>query len=100
MAGAAVPMYNITACRIDLRANMCSGSSTGLQQICVKTLGIFGVSLPSQCTSAHLGVWSQIYVRTDGNRVLEWNICKQHNLSIHFGSHSRQYYYDFGVLLN
>ena len=66
-----VPPYNITACRIDLRANICSGSSTGLQRMCVQTLGIFGVSLPSLCTSACLGVWSQIYVPTDGNRVLE-----------------------------
>ena len=57
MAGAAVPMYNITACRIDLRANICSGSSMGLQRIRVQTLGIFGVSLPSLCTSAHLDVF-------------------------------------------
>ena len=91
MAGAALPMYNITACRIDLRANICSGTSMGLQGMCVQALGIFGVSLQSLCTSAHLGVWLQIYVRTDGNRVLEWNICKQRNLSIDFVSHSRQY---------
>ena len=100
MAGAALPMYNITACRIDLRTNICSGSRTGLQRMCVQTLGICGVSLPSLCTCAHLRVCLQIYVRTDGNRVLEWNICKQHNLSIHFVSRSSQYYYDFGELLN
>ena len=42
----------------------------------------------------------EMVVRTDGNRVLEWNICKQHNLSIHFVGHSRQYYYDIRVFLN
>ena len=70
------------------------------QGMCVQTLGVFGILLPSLCISAHLGVCLQIYVRTDGSRVLEWHICKQHNLYIHFVSHSRQYYYDFGVLLN
>ena len=74
MAGAAAPMCNITACRIDLCENLCSGSSTELQRMYVQTLGVFGVSLPSLCTSAHLRVCLQIYVRTDGSRVLECNI--------------------------
>ena len=100
MAGAAAPVYNIAACRRDLRTNIWCESSTGLQRMCLQTLGICGVSLPSLCTSAHLRVSIQIYSRTNGNRVSEWNICKQHNLSIHFVSHSRQYYYDVGVLLN
>ena len=77
MAGAAAPMYSITACRIDLLESICSRSSAGLQRMCVQTLGIFGVSLPSLCTNAHLRVRLQIYVRTDENHVLEWNICEQ-----------------------
>ena len=81
MADAAAPKYSITACRIDLLENICSGSSTELQRMCVQALGIFGVSLPSLCTSAHLHVCLQIYVRTDGNRVLELNICEQHPCS-------------------
>ena len=75
MAGAAAPMYNITACHIDLRANICHGLSAGRQRICVQTQGIFGFSLPSLCHSAHVRVCLQVYVRIDGNCVLKLNIC-------------------------